>query len=250
MISIFSFHFTILEFALFLAVGLLTGMSKTGVHGAGMLSVPLLASIFGGQLSSGIMLPMLVMADVLGVWYHHRHASWEHLRLLFPWAAAGVIFGTIVGKYIDDTVFRIAMAVIIVGSVIVMMWLERGHKEEVPRSKIFGIGSGVLGGFTSMVGNLAGTVMAVYFLSMRLPKNSFIGTTAWFFLVTNWFKVPFHVFSWHTIDLNTFLLDLVTVPLIIAGAFLGIFIVKMLSEKVYRWFIIVMTLVAALFMLA
>jgi hypothetical protein len=46
-------------------------MSKTGVHGAGMVAVPMLASIFGGQLSSGIMLPILCLADVMGVWYYH-----------------------------------------------------------------------------------------------------------------------------------------------------------------------------------
>jgi uncharacterized membrane protein YfcA len=100
-----------------------------------------------------------------------------------------------------------------------------------------------------MVGNLAGTVMAVYLLSMRLPKNAFIGTTAWFFMATNWFKVPFHVFAWHTINFNTFLLDLATLPMIILGAYLGIIIVKKLSERTYRWFIIAMTLIAAFFML-
>jgi uncharacterized membrane protein YfcA len=249
LISLFSYNFTYIQFLLLLTVALFIGMSKTGVHGAGMLAVPLLANIFGGQLSSGIMLPMLVLADLLGVWYYHRHASWHHLKILFPWSAVGVILGTLVGKYIDDSIFRIIMAVIIVASVITMLWLERGHKDEVPHNKAFGVTSGILGGFTSMVGNLAGTVMAVYLLSMRLPKNAFIGTTAWFFMATNWFKVPFHVFSWHTINMNTVLLDLSTLPLIILGAYLGIIIVKKLSERTYRWFIIVMTLVAAFFML-
>lgn len=232
-----------------LLVATFTGMSKTGVHGAGMLAVPLLANVFGGQLSSGVLLPMLVMADVLGVWYYHRHASWAHLRILFPWAALGVVLGTIVGKFIDDKIFKIIMAVIILISVVVMLWLERGHKEDVPHQKGFAITTGVLGGFTSMVGNLAGTVMAVYLLSIRLPKNVFIGTTAWFFMATNWFKVPFHVFVWHTITLNTFLFDLLSLPFIVLGAYLGIIIVKQLSEKTYRWFIIAMTIVAAVFML-
>ena len=249
MVSLFSYHFTYLQFILLLSVALFIGMSKTGVHGAGMLAVPLLANIFGGQLSSGVMLPMLVLADVFGVWYYHRHASWFHLKILFPWSAVGVVMGTVVGNYIDDKIFKIIMALIIVASVVVMLWLERGHKEEVPHNKTFGVASGVLGGFTSMVGNLAGTVMAVYFLSMRLPKNAFIGTTAWFFMATNWFKVPFHVFAWHTIDINTFLLDFSTLPMILLGAYLGIVIVKRLSEKTYRWFIIVMTLIAAFFML-
>ena len=224
-------------------------MSKTGVHGAGMIAVPLLASVFGGQLSSGILLPILCLADIMGVWYYHRHASWYHLKKLFPWAAIGTVLGTLVGGVIDDEMFKMIMAIVIVASVVIMLWLERGHKEDIPNYKWFAGLTGVAGGFTSMVGNLAGSVMAVYFLSMRLPKNVFIGTTAWFFLVINWFKVPFHIWSWHTISWNTFLLDLTTLPFIALGAFFGILIVKNLQERTYRWFIISMTLVAAVLML-
>jgi len=223
-------------------------MSKTGVHGAGMMAVPLLASVFGGQLSSGILLPMLCLADVFGVWYYHRHASWEHLKKLFPWAAVGTIAGTIVGGMINDEIFKIIMAIVILLSLGLMLWLEH-HKEDVPHYKWFAALTGTAGGFTSMVGNLAGSVMAVYFLSMRLPKNQFIGTTAWFFMVINWFKVPFHVFAWKTISFNTFFLNLITLPIIVLGAFVGIVIVKSIPERAYRWFIISMTLVAAVFML-
>ena len=141
------------------------------------------------------------------------------------------------------------MAVVIILSLILMLWLEKGHKEDVPQYKWFAALTGTAGGFTSMVGNLAGSVMAVYFLSMRLPKNQFIGTTAWFFMVINWFKIPFHVFAWRTISVNTFLLDLLTLPIIILGAYFGILIVKSIPERAYRWFIISMTLVAAVFML-
>lgn len=91
--------------------------------------------------------------------------------------------------------------------------------------------------------------MAVYFLSMRLPKNEFIGTSAWFFLALNFFKVPFHVFAWKTITWEILWMDLMTIPVIILGAFIGIMIVRNLSDKVYRWFIITMTLIAGLFML-
>lgn len=249
MITLFSFDLSYSSVAIILVVALLIGMAKTGVHGAGMMSVPILANVFGGQLSSGMMLPMLVMADVLGVWYYHRHASWKHLKILFPWAAMGVVLGTVTGNYIDDHDFKIIMAVIIVASVVIMLWLERGKQEEaVPHKKWFGMATGVAGGFTSMVGNLANSVMAVYLLSIRLPKNAFIGTAAWFFLVVNWFKVPFHVFVWHTITINSVLLDLITLPAILLGAYFGIVIVGKLSEAVYRWFIILMTVVVAVFM--
>jgi uncharacterized membrane protein YfcA len=250
MIHLFSFNLSYLQVSFVLLVALLTGMSKTGVHGAGMLSVPILANVFGGQLSSGIMLPMLVMADVFGVLYYHRHASWSHLKILFPWAAAGVVVGTVTGNYINDQLFKVIMASTILISVLVMLWMERlGTPDKLPKSKPFAIATGIASGFTSMVGNLAGSVMSVYLLSVPLPKNAFIGTTAWFFLAVNWFKVPFHVFAWHTITLNTLLLDLLTLPVIMAGAYLGIKVVSKLTDTVYRWFIIGMTLIAAIGML-
>jgi uncharacterized protein len=249
LISLFSYNFSSTNLLIFFLVATCMGMSKTGVHGAGMVAIPLLAAVFGGQLSSGILLPILCLADVMGVWYYHRHASWHHLKKLFPWAAVGTVLGTLVGGMIDDETFKIIMAVIIVSSIIIMIWLERGHNQDIPNYIWFAALTGIAGGFTSMMGNLAGSVMAIYFLSMRLPKNEFIGTTAWFFIVINWFKIPFHVWAWHTITWNTFLLDLTTLPFIGLGAYLGVLIVKRLKEKAYRWFIIAMTLIAAVFML-
>ena len=97
-----------------------------------------------------------------------------------------------------------------------------------------------------MIGNAAGPVMSIYFLSMMLPKNSFIGTGAWFFLIINLFKIPFHVMVWETIDMDTFVLDLAMLPVIMVGAFLGFRLVKYIPEKPYRIFIIVTTGLAAL----
>lgn len=247
--DILTFHLSYADIAIILTVALLTGMAKTGVHGAGMITVPMLAAVFGGKLSSGVMLPLLVMADVMGVWYYHRHASWVHLKILFPWSAVGVVLGTIFGQYIDDVVFKWVMAMIVFISVGIMIWLERDRTADIPDNKIFGIATGVLGGFTSMIGNLAGPIMALYLLLMRMPKNAFIGTAAWFFLVINWFKVPFHVFVWKTISWDVLLLDLMTLPIIVLGAYLGVLITRQLSEKSYRWFIISMTVAAAVFMI-
>ena len=78
-----------------------------------------------------------------------------------------------------------------------------------------------------MIGNAAGPVMALYLLSMRLPKNSFIGTGAWFFFIVNISKVPMHIWSWKTITLNSFLLDVMVIPAIAVGAFLGIWLVRL-----------------------
>jgi uncharacterized membrane protein YfcA len=108
---------------------------------------------------------------------------------------------------------------------------------------------GLLGGFATMIGNAAGPVMALYLLSMRLPKNQFIGTSAWFFLIVNLSKVPLHIALWKTITWPSFLFDLLMIPVIAVGAFLGIWLVRMLPEKAYRVFVIVSTLLAAVLLL-
>jgi uncharacterized membrane protein YfcA len=100
-----------------------------------------------------------------------------------------------------------------------------------------------------MIGNAAGPVMSLYLLSIHLPKNKFIGTAAWFFLIINVIKVPFHVFSWHTITLQTLMVDIAGIPVILLGVFIGIKIVKIVPEKVYRYLIIVSTILAALLLL-
>lgn len=249
MIDLFSYQLTTTGLSIFFFVTLLIGMSKTGIHGAGMAAVPLLAIVFGGKASSGIMLPMLCIADVFAVIYYHRHAQWRHLIRLFPWAALGVFVGTYVGGQINDQVFRLIMAFIIMTSLAIMIWMERPQKKHIPRGLWFAALLGVAGGFTTMVGNLAGSVMALYLLTMRLPKNQYIGTAAWFFMIINWFKIPFHVFIWETITLESFLLNLTAIPGIALGAFVGVYIVKKIPEDTYRWFIIFTTALAALLMI-
>ncbi|MEO9851564.1 MAG: sulfite exporter TauE/SafE family protein [Reichenbachiella sp.] len=248
MVSLFSYDLTYLSLGTFMLTGLLIGMAKTGVHGMGMIAVPLLAASFGGKDSSGLMLPMLIMADIFGVSYYHRHAEWKHLLRLFPWAIVGVLLGTWIGNEIDDQVFRTIMGVIIFLSLGIMIWLEKVNKDKIPDYWWFAMILGVAAGFTTMVGNLAGSAMALYLLSMRLPKNEFIGTAAWFFMAINWFKVPFHIWSWHTISLNSILLDLTVLPMIAIGAYLGIKVIKKVSDQNFRWFIMIMTALAAVFM--
>ena len=224
----------------------LVGVGKAGVKGMGLIVVPLLATIFGGKASSGLLLPMLVVADVFAVLYYNRHAQWSYLVKLLPAAVAGVLLGVWVGQVISDEVFKILIAVFILFTLVLMVLQERsGLPPELAGSWGFGMAFGLLGGFMTMIGNAAGPIMAVYLLSTRLPKNSFIGTGAWFFMLINWFKLPFHLFIWDTIDAGSLSLNAVAVPLIALGIFVGIHIVKRIPEKGFRIFILVMTTVVS-----
>ncbi|MDO6841552.1 sulfite exporter TauE/SafE family protein [Paraglaciecola chathamensis] len=248
MIELFSYTLTYSTAGMLLFTAFLIGMSKTGVAGVALFTIPIMAIIFGGKDSSGLMLPLLVMADLFAVTYYRRHVNWSYLVKLFPSAAVGVILATLIGNHIDDQLFRSVMGIIIFVSLAIMLWMETANKNAIPDYMWFAILMGLLGGFTSMIGNLAAAVMALYLLSMRLPKNEYIGTGAWFFLAVNVFKVPFHVFAWHTISLNSFYLNVALLPIIALGAFVGIRIVRIIPEKQYRWLILAATGIAAIIM--
>jgi len=247
--EIASFSFTLIDLGLLLAVAALIGMAKTGLQGAGMIAVPMLALVFGAKSSTGVMLPILIFADLFGVYYYNKHANWQHLKKLIPFAFFGVILGTFTGNAINETLFAHFMVVIIFVSLAIMIWRERNSNAGVVDSFWFVAAIGIAGGFTTMIGNLAGPVMALYLLSTQLPKNQFIGTAAWFFLIINLLKVPFHIWVWETITWSTVLLNIALIPAIAVGAVLGISIVKKIPEVGFRWFVIIMTAVSAIAMM-
>ena len=81
---------------------------------------------------------------------------------------------------------------------------------------------------------------------MRLPKNSFIGTAAWLYFFVNWFKVPFHVFSWEIINIESLKISLFLIPAEILGLLIGIKIVKLIRDKHYRIFILALIAIGAI----
>ena len=89
----------------------------------------------------------------------------------------------------------------------------------------------------------------IYFLAMRLPKNEFIGTAAWLFFIINIFKLPFHIFVWKTVTVETIGINLILIPGIVIGFFMGVKIVKLINNSLYRKFIFIATALGAFLIL-
>ena len=100
-----------------------------------------------------------------------------------------------------------------------------------------------------MIGNLAGSFTSIYLLAIRLPKNEFIGTAAWLFFIINVFKLPFHIFVWKTIDQETLKMNLILSPAILIGFYLGIKLVKIINNDLYRKLVLIVTAIGALIIL-
>lgn len=233
-----------ISFAVFLL-----GLSKSGIKGIGIIIVIILAFVFGEKTSTGILLPLLVVADIFAVVYYFNHVKWNIIKKLISWMIVGVLVGVWVGNDISELVFKRLMAIIIVVSVLIMIYTESRKSNQVPTNKWFGIIMGFLAGFTTMIGNLAGPISNIYFLAIRFPKNQFIGTAAWLFFIINVFKLPFHILVWKTISVDTLTLNLVLIPAVVAGFYIGAYIVKLISNFNYRRFILIVTAIGGIVML-
>jgi len=228
------------------AAAFILGLSKSGIKGISIIIVALMVLVFEAKASTGILLPMLIVGDIFAVIYYNRHAQWKYLIRLMPFMMAGVVIGTLVGDKMPEYAFRKSMAVVIFISVIMMFWWDRRKSKNVPQHISFAGIMGLTAGFTTMVGNLAGSFANIFFLAMRLPKDAFIGTTAWLFLMINLFKVPFHIFSWGTINWQTIQVSMAFIPAIFLGLFFGVRILKRVNDELFRKFILFMTGVGAI----
>ena len=235
--------------ALAILATFLLGMGKSGLKGLGAVIVTLMAIVFGGKASTGVLIPMMITADIFAVLYYHRHTQWHFLKKLLPMMIVGVLIGVWLGNSISELLFKRVMAVFILISVLAMFWMDRTKTFNIPRHLSFSSSMGLLSGVTSMIGNLAGAFTSIYLLAIRLPKNEFIGTAAWLFFIINVFKLPFHIFSWETVTAETLRINLWLSPAIALGFVSGVRVVQYINNDLYRKFILVVTGLGAVFIL-
>jgi uncharacterized protein len=239
----------------FAVVGaLLVGFSKTGIAGLGMLSVLLFAYVIPStKQSTGIVLPLLIFGDLVAVLSYRRHMLWKHIVRLFPWTAAGVLVGWLTLGRIDDVQCRRLIGLIVLAMValhVFRRWRTKraaaGGEPELPEHGLwFAALIGILAGFTTMVANAAGPLMAIYLLAMRLPKMEYVGTGAVFFMLINWFKVPFMVglemITWESLKFNLYLF-----PAVLAGALAGRWVLGKINQKMFESLALVLSAAAGL----
>jgi uncharacterized membrane protein YfcA len=227
--------------------GLLVGISKTGLPGAGTLMVPLFVMVLPARASTGALLPLLVLGDVFAVAWYRRHAVWTHLLRLLPLAAAGVVLGFLALGRISDRALRYLISGLVLALQVFSLWRGRRARSEPTGAAAFWLAAvlGLLAGIATMLANAASPIMLAYLLTMQLPKDPFLGTSAWFFLCINLFKVPFSA-GLGLITPASLAFDLVLAPAVVAGAFLGVFLARRMPQRIFQILAQAFTATAAL----
>jgi len=135
--------YDLIQWILVMLAAFLIGMGKAGLKGVDMLNVTLMAIVFGGKTSTGIVLPLLCVADIAAVAYYNRHAQWKYFWKLVPWMMAGILLGVFAGKDMDEQLFKKIIAAIILVTIVVVFVMEYRKSKVVPDNLFFTIPTGL-----------------------------------------------------------------------------------------------------------
>ncbi|MDX2007697.1 MAG: sulfite exporter TauE/SafE family protein [Meiothermus sp.] len=235
------------QWAVALLAAWLVGASKTGLSGAVTLAVVLFASIIPAREATGALLPVLICADFIAVSMLRKNVQWPELVRLFPWTAAGVVLGAVLLGFINDQqVARLVGAIIVAMMLWQMARKARGlSNASASAHPAFAPVMGTAAGFTTMVANAAGPFVLLYMLAMRMSKLNVVGTTAWYFLVVNLFKVPFAL-GLGLITPQSLAFNLWLVPAVVLGAVAGRWMLNRINQNSFEWMALTLALLGGL----
>ncbi len=233
------------QWAALVAAALFTGLSKAGLSGLSLIGVLFLAEAFG-MASVGLLLPMLIIADLAVYPAYRKDGTWGDALRLLPPALLGVLIGWWLLGVISEEIGRPVIGGVILcmlGLQVMKKWSPVCFKQMSARvSYTWVIAS--LGGVASTLANAAGPLMQLYLLSKNYEKLRLIGTAARFFLVLNLVKLPLlgqlDLVHRETLKLNAFM-----IPVILLGVWSGRGIIKSLSPKVFEMIVLVFASLAA-----
>lgn len=236
-------HFSAVQIAIGAAIGIMVGVSKTGVPGLGTVVVPLMVVAVGdARQAAAWLLPMLSVADLFAVWYWRRHAEARALFSLAPWVAIGMAGGA-AALALDERVLRVAVGTIVMAMLAAHLWRARKPESHPAHSAPYGITAG----FATTVANAAGPAMSLFLLSRRLPKEAFVATGAWFFFVVNLTKAPIYV-AHGLFSTRSLVFDALMIPAVLAGALAGRRLVQCMPQRLFETLVTALTAASTVLM--
>ncbi|KRE98036.1 hypothetical protein ASG88_17840 [Nocardioides sp. Soil777] len=230
----------------------MVGFAKTAVGGLGAVSVALFALVLPARESTGAVLALLLVGDVIAVGLYRRHVEWAHLLRLLPAVVPGLCLGAWFVARADEALMQRAIGLVLLAMVVVQVSVRtRGAGMASIPVRWRGVvrtsaplAVGVVAGFATMTANAAGPVMMLYLLMAGLPVLALLGTGAWFFFIVNLAKLPFSA-GLDLLDRSMLLMDLALVPALVVGAALGALVAHRIPRRRFEELTVGLTVVAA-----
>jgi len=239
------------EILIFALVGVLVGLSKGGLGGPlpVALTVPLLSRIILPQQAVGIVLPLLMFADVFAVYFYWKEWDKRYLTYLLIPGLIGVAFGTFILKDIDEQTLKRIIGGFTLIAISFKILNDRIKSIQYQPQIWHGWLAGWASGFASALANVGGPPITVYLLLQKnMSPRKFIGTNTLFFTIINWTKLPGFI-GLGILDVQKFLSIawvLVIIPFAIYGARN---IITRINQKTFEWIMIIPLLILSISLL-
>lgn len=233
---------------LLLAVAALCiGFAKTAIGGLGSIAVAIFATVLPTRESTGAILALLIVGDVVAVWHYRHDADRALLRRLLPAVLPGLVIGAGFLALVDDTVLRrcIGALLLVMAGLQIALRFRAPSASAVTDSKAAAIATGAASGFATMTANAAGPVMTLYLVAQGVDKRRFLGTGALFYFGVNLCKVPFSA-GLGLMGGDNLTRTAVLAPVVLLGAWGGIHLVRRLSQSRFEQAVLAATVVSAL----
>lgn len=222
-------------YALAVPAVVLMGLAKGGFSGVGAVSMPLLALAVSPVQAAAILLPILIVQDMVSVWAFRRDWDRRILAIMVPGAAAGILAGYLLAAQVSAAAVLGVLGAISVLFAAHRLWLMRGGRVQAPASSppAVGVLFGAVSGFTSQIAHAGAPPFQMWVLPRGLPPQTLVGTTAIFFAVINWLKVPAYAALGQFTPQNLSTVA-VLLPVAIVSTFAGVWLVKRVqAERFY-----------------
>jgi uncharacterized membrane protein YfcA len=225
----------------------LVALSKSGLLGSlGMIGVPMLALVMPARDAAGLLLPLLLVMDVIGLIAFRREVDWRNIRIMLTGGLAGTLIGWALWTVITDAQVLLIVGIITMLFIIdaVVPWRKRlseGGKPSAP----WGVFWGGIAGVTSFISHTGGPPAQIYLLPQRLPPNIYAGTNVVFFTVINASKlIPYYFLG--QLSVSSLEIGAILAPVAIVFMLLGVWLVRRISARLFYQIAYVLVFLIAL----
>ncbi|MEO7177469.1 MAG: sulfite exporter TauE/SafE family protein [Allosphingosinicella sp.] len=218
---------------------ILIGLAKGGFTGLGALGTPLMALGMEDPVrAAAILLPILIAQDVVGVLAFRKSWDGRVLAAMLPGAVVGIGLGWLLAARISSGAVMAVLGAISILFGAYRLAVERGGRIAASFDSPGWVGSlfGVAAGFTSQIAHAGGPPFQMWVMPKRLDRDAFVGTSAIFFAVVNWIKVPAYAALGQFTAANA-VAAAVLLPLAVLASLAGVKLVRLVSME--RFYVIV-----------